>query len=362
MMHGLQFWLEAHYTETSLGRVDTDKNGISDAWEDSDGDGAFNIQELMIGKNPANPHDVLGIHLRIGLNFSASKDFVDKLIMAIRLASKYMYDYTDGHVFISFIEIYNSADICFPVKIGNRIVLYPEHDGFDVRIQLHTLSAKINGGEYKQSSFIGFALMGYGPGVIVSEGVWINGSMLETPPRLHPEWDDWQRIRWLAAIIGHEVGHYKLKFFDEYFDRNWVFYYHGIGDDLWEKYKITTVYHLGNPSVIEGYEEIDLKELSTYEAYQKFFELWQHYKEEGYDQTMWETHQWYVWTTYMYLNYGFAWYTLIYMLTHTCSITPTLWFGNNIYVFTNIHDILLSYRPLPGPYTLVSDYLYWVMY
>ena len=108
MMHGLQFWLEAHYTETSLGRVDTDKNGISDAWEDSDGDGAFNIQELMIGKNSANPYDVLGIQLRVSVGWDATDAELEYIKEAFKIASKYIFDYTDGHAFISKVEIYDN--------------------------------------------------------------------------------------------------------------------------------------------------------------------------------------------------------------------------------------------------------------
>lgn len=98
---------EACHVRVGL-RVDTDGNGVNDAWEDSNGDSVFNIQELLIGKNPS-VRDVLGIHLKVCLGFPDDNSYMSQLKRAFHLASKYIYDYTDGYAFISNIEIYNNS-------------------------------------------------------------------------------------------------------------------------------------------------------------------------------------------------------------------------------------------------------------
>lgn len=125
-----------------------------------------------------------------------------------------------------------------------------------------------------------------------------------------------------------------------------ISYNSNIGDILWLEYNITTVHHLGNPSfgLIPVYEEIDVKELSWYEAYEKFWELWQKYS----DGTTNVTAQWKKWTIEIGLKYGFEWYCLVYNLTKH-GVSVTLYICDIIYVFTGCSDILTLYIQLELP-------------
>ena len=293
-------------------------------WEDSGGDGVFNIQELLIGKNPS-VRDVLGIHLRVCLKFPADDLYLSRLKRAFYLASRYIYDYTDGYAFISSIEIYNNS---------------PEYNSCDVIVELDV-------------DYLSYATGGK---------VYIEGGLLCEPPTDGEEYTTWQRIRWFAAILGHELGHTIFLIDDEYKDENGTSYNHSIGNILWLKYNITTVHHLGNPSfgLIPVYEEIDVKELSWYEAYLKFWEIWPNYPigyvtdpetgEIKYVPTTNITAQWSKWTANPpYLKYGFAWYSLVYLLTQQYGMHMALYIDDSIYVFTNCAEVLTQYRPLELP-------------
>ena len=76
MRYCSMLWLGDCFTKNSLWNADTVCSCISDAWEDSDGDGAFNFWELIIGKNSARLHDILDVFLSV---------YVDPLILSCPL-------------------------------------------------------------------------------------------------------------------------------------------------------------------------------------------------------------------------------------------------------------------------------------
>jgi len=311
-----------------------DGDGVSDAWEDSDGDGAFNIQELMIGKNPANPHDVLGIRLIVSILFDASWEYIRLVKLAFALASTYIYDYTDGHVIISNVVLYNDVKVhSYEYNISNVYI-------------------KSNLDALGYTNLVIYA----GPttwGICKETNIELNGAILSP-----------DSVEWFAAVIGHEIGHFAFVFGEEYVDRYGNYYddcyitYIGIDfNSLIGLLGIKTVMGLG---YVPGNEEIYERELSTYDDYRNLTELIKQLD----ISCSWETDQWYQWTENGFglnywprLAYGFCWYVLVFMLTNYYSIYPTLWFDNNVVVFTSVHCKLLEYDPLPGPFTPIYYYI-----
>jgi len=304
-------------------RVDIDGDGVSDSWEDSDGDGAFNIQELLIGKNPANSHDVLGIRLVVATDWIASDGFIGRVVEAFRKASNAIYDYTDGHAFISEIKI-----VCYdgrpPEFYDAHVVIYESESDF-----------KEETGEEREHT--------KAPGVYW----WAEpGDGIRLMKKTFTCVFCWS----VAAVIAHEIGHYVFRFGDEYVywdreTREWKelsdweqisLQLHGIRSLMGFGWGFTAYYD----------------EISTYDTYETL-------EEEGFGYIK-RTDQWAMWRGEG-LEYGFCWYSLVAFLTNTSRYEHTP-FSMNFYLagnaLTGVDDsVLLNYKPLEGPYTLVATYM-----
>ena len=271
---GLPFWLEADCTNTSPGRVDTDGDGISDAWEDSDGDGAFNIQEIMIGKNPANPHDVLGIQLRVSVEWSATDEEIAYIREAFRIASRYIFDYTDGHAFISKVEIYNN-----------------KQKWYFSNVRIH------HGYIDNDPSAVGCASVG---------GYWWFMKKKDRPGAFdlpcasisyHHVGGD---VMYFAGVLGHELGHYVFWFYDEYKYFNGqqdVGYSREEKELMYYEKRLLTVMGLGIDAFIIGKET--QQELSTYSDYRDLTDILP-------DKNI--TSHWSVWSGMRSINNTSEWY------------------------------------------------------
>ena len=106
--------------------------------------------------------------------------------------------------------------------------------------------------------------------------------------------------------------------------------------------------HLSDGDELKPY----IDEISTYDTYKAL-------EEEGFGYIK-RTEQWAMWRGEG-LRYGFCWYSLVAFLTNTSKYEYTP-FSMNFYlagnVLTGVDDsILLNYKPLEGPYTLVSAYM-----
>jgi len=293
-------------------RVDIDGDGVSDAWEDSDGDGAFNIQELMIGKNPANPHDIVGYEIVVAVMFDASDEYLSRLAQALCLATCYIFDYTDGYAIISSIKIYDN------VKEGS-----PEYNEANVRIK------DLPEGVLGQAVYRAF--------------IEVDKDVLT------------ESMEKFVYVFGHEFGHYAFDFGEEYKDENGKYYWdcRNLPRKLVDE-GIITVMGFGLWEIPT--EKLLECELSTYDDYQRLKEIIEEY---GYECS-WRSHQWSKWVS-RGLNYGFCWYSLIYELTHrTRPVYPALVVSDmGVVVFSDVHDCLIFYEHLEGPFTMVSLYLWW---
>ena len=299
---GLPFWLEAHYTNTSPGTNDTDHDGVSDAWEDSDGDGAFNIQELMIGKNSANPHDVLGIHLKIYVEQNIRND-MEYIKQAFLLSSRFIFDYTDGHAFISLIEFVDCIDL------ANTIVADFGPTGWAGRSCL----------AYVNNYWWGCYWFQLGD-------IKLNYYYLE------------ESIYAFAFVIGHEVGHYVFGFFDEYCDINGNNYSSEVHKELAER-GVWTVMGMALWSLPTLEDEIN-RELSTLYDYEILEQVAEKY---GVNPI----------TAQLGVKDAPCWYTILYDLYYMCGLI--FYLGRDAYM--GPHDKILYYAPLLGPFTIVEFYV-----
>ncbi len=357
---GLPFWLEANYTHTSPGKVDTDGNGVSDAWEDSDGDGVFNIQELIIGKNPGE-RDIMGIELRVAIDFYASKDYIKHLEEAIKLAIQYIYDYTDGYVFISNVTIVNNVPESefwkYNMLVKWENILYgKEVPGF--------AGVKFYDGEIATISISGKILTDSSP--------WYSNKPIQ------------DRIKWLAAVIGHEFAHATLccEHEDAIMDCYVCGHIHDVEFDIIDTRIKERLRELGISSVTGFWdppfnEEIYYRELSWYYAYVDLTRIIHElniiyggyflYVDSGGDYH-WGilypnvTYHWYRHAWEGNFAYGFQWYTTLWWLTTTIGskkpIIVQLWLNGQAIVFTGLHDDILQYEPLSGPFNDVTPYIF----
>lgn len=347
----LPFWLEAHYTQTSPGNVDTDGDRISDAWEDYDGDGAFNIQELMIGKNPRNPHDVIGIHLYVGSPLVLSDDEIEFVMNSIILASRYIFDYTDGHVFISKIR-FVGCGYPGPPYYSNSNVWINEWESLVV--------GQADCGGCWENIYDGT-----NNSKIVLNWYWLKNA--------HPYT--------FACVVGHEIGHWVLYLGDEYhywtgeyrYGRPVYRDYNTSEQQLFMENGLFTVMGLGKALTVD----MELKqELSTYNDYRTLSNLtdknitqqqfvWMSLGDpnmsETYVEMVNDTKYW------PHLPDGSCWSSIIFamnkpgvFLAGHPGLYFTLWFGGNVHIFTDFDQKILEYIPLEGPYTCIENYV-WVI-
>ncbi len=286
MSYDSRFWLES--------------GGVSDSCEDSDGDGAFNIQELMIGKNPANPHDVLGIHLRVYVAPDIYRN-ITNILWGFLKASRYIFDYTDGHAFISLIEFVDRE------KKANVIVK-----------------------DFGETNWAGVATL------VPREGYWFGGYWFDTGEVLLNYYYLNSSINYFAAITGHELGHYVFGFFDEYEDANGNDYPDDLQEELSEN-NVCTVMGLGK---LDPSKEIYYRELSTQRDYDILASLAQKYNVNPITEQL------------AYKDYP-CWYTILYDMYIMCDLI--FYLGGDVYV--GPHDKVLYYTPLPGPFTMVEAYV-----
>ncbi len=375
MSHNLQFWLRTHYTKTGPGRIDTDKNGISDAWEDSDGDGAFNIQELMIGKNPANPHDVLGIQLRVSLEWDATNEELRCIKEALMIASKYIFDYTDGHAFISKVEIYDNKQNWNQ----SHVRIYEKVEGY--------AGASFVGGYWfvkKYGRFTSLKLPWY-----ISNG---NLCVLLFDAIVSINYDAVKDdVMYFAGVLGHELAHYVFWQYDEY--KYFTGNYDEDGNPIWGDYSdwdlqedftnagLLTVMGIGQAWMIDAETQ---QELSTYCDYKNLTRI---LEDSGLIDIVTNiTAQYFYWSGIgvtprstifslreegEYCIHAFkpnlsdasSWASIIYAMNMPGVFIwdfSGLYFVLRGYVYTGFHESISSYRPLLGPYTMVWWYM-WIL-
>ena len=356
MKHNPRFWLEAYCTRTCL-RTDTDDDGVSDAWEDSDGDGVFNIQELMIGKNPGD-RDIVGIELRVAIDFCASTCYLEHLKEAIKLAMQYIYDYTDGYVFISNVTIVNNV---------------PKNELREYNLIVRWTNV------FQGRGVPGYAGIKFYDGEIGT--ISISGKILTPETPWYSDKDISYRIKWLAAVIGHEFAHAALRCYHECSGLficdskvKWIGY-DDLKPQIKQKLSSILVYapdgpRIGISCVMGFYDppadmEIYVRELSWYGAYATLtsileslgFEYGMEYTYGGETGHLYAniTEHWYQRPTG--LKYGFQWYTTLYWLSEMMNIAVSLWFiGDQCVVFTGLHDYVKEYVPLGGPFNIVFWY------
>ncbi len=362
MRHDSRFWLESS------------GDGVSDAWEDSDGDGAFNIQEFMIGKNPANPHDFLGIQLRVSVEWDATDEELKYIKEAFMIASRYIFDYTDGHAFISKIEIYDNRqnrDYCH-VRI---------HETYADPSKPRVVGFSFIGGYWfvkKYSRYTNFLVPWY---CWRNATHFVNFCVVLTPVEISFEHVK-EDVLYFAGVLGHELGHYVFWFYDEYkyfageYNTIKPWYIVPVMKDYTDEEQqeltdegLLTVMGLGQAQLINGET---MQELSTYEDYRNLKRIL------GGDKNI--TAQWFYWSGMGATNAS----TIVSLLQPWALFRPNLidascwasiiyamnmpgvfiWgylgihFVLNGVVYAGFHPSISSYRPLPGPYTMVWLYMW----
>ena len=310
----------------------------ADAYGDYDGDGVPNAVELFIGKNPTL-RDVLGVHLKVSIEWNASEDEIKAFIKSFQRASQVIYDYTDGYAVISGLTIYTSkreldnADI----QVSHDIVLNTSHEYWP------NTNA---GGGYWVKHYVGETF----PVIKVPRKYDPSGQNNESNLVGPTDKEYWR-------MLGHELGHYLFMFGDEYMTWQGI-YYSNVQSELnieLEKIPKTIMYD-GN-----RYSEI-----SYYNSYLEFNnELktkigigWENY-------TTWQWYRWMghsSWTSLlillkypeMGLNYTRDWEHYIFEK----AIIPNL---QRLPLHISMENLTIetikTYTPFTGPYTGVGYYL-----
>jgi len=188
----------------------------------------------MIGRNPRRAHnifpmfDVWGIHLKVWIALNASYVNKSYLEEAFRLTSHYVFDYTDGYVFISKIEFVDTLD-----------------------------EANVVVADWGPTKWKGASKMGFG-------FARLNIYHLGDDPKE------------FAAVAGHELGHLIFCFGDEYYyvvDNVEVFFPDDLQEELSDR-GVCTVMGLGK---VDPSKAIDVCELSSMYDYEIFTELAEKY-------------------------------------------------------------------------------------
>jgi len=84
---------------------------VNDAMQDLDGDLVPNLWEYQLrdrGKSPDNPYDTYGFDIVVSLNWDADSVFFNKLDIAFRGASDFLFECTNGYFLLRKITVANS--------------------------------------------------------------------------------------------------------------------------------------------------------------------------------------------------------------------------------------------------------------
>jgi len=155
---------------------------VNDGSLDKDNDGATNYQEWKIGKDPTR-RDIKGFHLTVSFNWDVNSDYMNDFVEGMKLASNYLFDVTDGYMFISKMSFYDNS-----VNWRNA----------DVQVYVSDKWPMADVGGIKNSNryiYLPHNWDGHG----------------------YP-WDySWKNPNAYRTFI-HEIGHYALFLYDEYID------------------------------------------------------------------------------------------------------------------------------------------------
>jgi hypothetical protein len=194
---------------------DENNNMVPDSLDDFDGDSLINIIELQFKASPrdqdtdddfmTDDYEVYGggiglqdpsskwnetllpgqsyfaLHLKVAFNWSASENYIKSFISGMRNASKFLFGATDGYMLIGTITLYND------VNTGN-----PLWDNADVQVR----SGNSNS----------------------ASGGWLGITNNNEHVNLHQTYNNKQPThQYYWKTIVHELGHYALGMFDEYY-------------------------------------------------------------------------------------------------------------------------------------------------
>jgi PKD repeat protein len=195
----LPFWLEVHELSTSpkVANSDSDSDTMPDWWEvrfglnrnsagdantDTDLDGLSNVKEYDAGTNPR----FFELNLEVSIMWDATNDYINKYKTAMKKASDYFYDVTDGLLYF-------------------RVVTIKDNSGGSSSADIRVKSGKADEtSDYNWPS-------SPTPG-------WHNSASHITMPETWYDYAPDHKKYW--QTICHELGHYLLNLKDEYEDLN----------------------------------------------------------------------------------------------------------------------------------------------
>lgn len=156
---------------------------------DEQGNLSFHALTEEEEQNIVLDHTTIMYNLVVSVEWDASQVYLDNLINAFRYSSNYLYDVSDGQIFINKTAIFDNKQFW---------------DNCDIKIYTNnTQGPQANVSGINDNGYIFFPLKWFG-----NEDATRNGSFLEYPLNLVSS----ENYR----TIIHEFGHFALKFYDEY--------------------------------------------------------------------------------------------------------------------------------------------------